>query len=56
MCGITGIAYFDSSRKIQRLELNRMTDILVHRGPDDRGLFIDGNVGLGFRRLSIIDL
>lgn len=33
-----------------------MTDILEHRGPDDRGVFIDGNVGLGHRRLAILDL
>ena len=36
--------------------LTRMTDKLVHRGPDSSGYFIDDNVGLGFRRLSIIDL
>ena len=33
-----------------------MTDIMRHRGPDDRGIFIDKNIGLGHRRLSIIDL
>jgi asparagine synthase (glutamine-hydrolysing) len=33
-----------------------MSDSIQHRGPDDEGFFIDGNVGLGFRRLSIIDL
>lgn len=36
--------------------LGRMTDAMSHRGPDDSGLFIDGNIGLGHRRLSIIDL
>jgi asparagine synthase (glutamine-hydrolysing) len=36
--------------------LGRMTDLLAHRGPDDRGLFIEGPIGLGFRRLSILDL
>ena len=36
--------------------LRRMTDVLQHRGPDDSGVFVSGSVGLGHRRLSIIDL
>ncbi len=36
--------------------LERMRDVITHRGPDDAGLFIDGNVGLGHRRLSIVDV
>ena len=56
MCGITGYAYFDKERKIVPAELKSMSDSIRHRGPDDEGFFIEGNVGLGFRRLSIIDL
>lgn len=51
MCGIAG--YVGSG---DREILKTMTDAIAHRGPDDEGFFIDGNVGLGFRRLSIIDL
>ena len=36
--------------------LERMRDVLTHRGPDDEGMFIDGRVGLGHRRLSIVDV
>ena len=56
MCGITGKINFDKNKCIDIFELKRMTNSIIHRGPDDEGLFIDGNVGLGFRRLSIIDL
>lgn len=56
MCGIVGIVYRDNSRKVSEPKLVDMRDLLVHRGPDDQGLFIDGNVGMGHRRLSIIDL
>lgn len=57
MCGINGIAL--SSRAgltVDREQLMRMRDCLVHRGPDDDGVFQDGNVGLGHRRLSIVDV
>jgi asparagine synthase (glutamine-hydrolysing) len=56
MCGICGIAYFDSSRRIDASYIEVMTDSLAHRGPDNRGTWIKGQVGLGHRRLSIIDL
>src|ERR1700750_1554993 len=56
MCGITGQIYFDKGRKIDPVTLKNMTDTIYHRGPDDEGFFIEENVGLGFRRLSIIDL
>jgi len=56
MCGITGKVYFDKERSVSITEIKRMTDVIQHRGPDDEGHYIDGNVGLGFRRLSIIDL
>lgn len=56
MCGICGKVYFDRDFSIQMDELEAMTDVIKHRGPDDKGFHLDGNVGLGFRRLSIIDL
>src|SRR4051794_28311083 len=61
MCGINGIAHpARSHRTVDGDVLRRMRDVLTHRGPDDGGLFIDGpsgrRVGLGHRRLSIIDL
>ncbi len=56
MCGICGKAFMDPSRPIDRQELKGMTDVITRRGPDDEGYFVDKNIGLGFRRLSIIDL
>lgn len=55
MCGITGVVYFDGRRPEEAL-LERMTHVIRHRGPDDSGFFAEEGVGLGFRRLSIIDL
>ena len=55
MCGICGIVNFDSD-SVDRAVIVRMTGALAHRGPDDAGYFVDGRVGLGHRRLSIIDL
>src|SRR5437588_208959 len=57
MCGINGIAL--SSRSRRQLDvrvLERMRDVITHRGPDDEGVFVDGRVGLGHRRLSIVDV
>ncbi len=56
MCGIAGKIYFDKERKVSLEELKVMTNVIQHRGPDDEGHLLLGNVGLGFRRLSIIDL
>jgi asparagine synthase (glutamine-hydrolysing) len=57
MCGIAGIFDRSGESAPRRADiLARMTRTLVHRGPDDEGYLIDGPVGLGFRRLSIIDL
>jgi len=59
MCGINGIVLSDSSRRtIDVRELERMRDVLTHRGPDDAGVFVNGRrtVGLGHRRLSIVDV
>jgi asparagine synthase (glutamine-hydrolysing) len=56
MCGIAGNIYFDPARRIDSNILKKMTDSIFHRGPDDEGFYINDNVGLAFRRLSIIDL
>lgn len=56
MCGIFGIFYTDSSRPVDSAMVKGSTDLMVHRGPDDSGYYVSGNVGLGHRRLSIIDL
>src|SRR6266704_1271073 len=57
MCGINGIALSgQSGRRVDAGALERMRDVIRHRGPDDEGLFIDGAVGLGHRRLSIVDV
>src|SRR5215213_9696577 len=57
MCGICGIALPAGSRRRLDMDLlERMRDTLVHRGPDGAGAFLEGGVGLGHRRLSIIDV
>jgi len=56
MCGIVGRVNFLSRKPIDRAVLGRMNDLIAHRGPDDEGLFAAGHVGLGNRRLAIVDL
>ena len=56
MCGIAGIAYREAARPVDREALSRMTAILRHRGPDDDGFFVAPGIGLGLRRLAIVDL
>ena len=56
MCGIAGIYNFKTLKPVSFGVLEAMTDTLVHRGPDDKGFYLSGPVGLGHRRLSIIDL
>jgi asparagine synthase (glutamine-hydrolysing) len=56
MCGICGKLNFDYRAGVSHALLTRMADAIRHRGPDDDGYYTSGNVGLGFRRLSIIDL
>jgi len=56
MCGITGIFDTTDSREISRDLLHRMNETQFHRGPDEGGLHLEPGVGLGHRRLSIIDL
>ena len=56
MCGIAGQFNFQRRDPVEREAIVRMARSIAHRGPDDEGFFIAGPVGLGFRRLSIIDL
>src|SRR6266852_910961 len=56
MCGICGILHFDHARDVDPTTLEAMNQRMVHRGPDDAGIYLSRNVGLGVRRLSIIDL
>ncbi|UVK84496.1 asparagine synthase (glutamine-hydrolyzing) [Pseudomonas sichuanensis] len=55
MCGITGLIHLNNN-PVSPVVLQRMTDAIAHRGPDGEGHWIEGNVGLGHRRLAIIDL
>ena len=57
MCGIAGVlTYAPSSQDRLRALVSNMTHALVHRGPDDSGLYVDDRIGLGMRRLAIIDV
>ena len=56
MCGICGQFNYLDRAPVNRREIEKMADSIAHRGPDDSGYHIDGPLGLGFRRLSIIDL
>ncbi|MFV5699457.1 asparagine synthase (glutamine-hydrolyzing) [Flavobacterium sp. ZT3R17] len=56
MCGINGILHLQLQKKVDERVLTKMRDSLEHRGPDDKGLFIENNIGFGHRRLSILDI
>ena len=56
MCGIAGMLGTEPGCIADQAVLRRMCDVIVHRGPDDQGYYVNGPVGLGMRRLSIIDL
>src|SRR5215471_8531358 len=56
MCGIAGIVGCDRSYLADPVDIGHMCNAIVHRGPDDEGIYTAGHVGLGMRRLSIIDL
>jgi asparagine synthase (glutamine-hydrolysing) len=56
MCGICGIYNFTKDQPVSKAVLHEMTGKLTHRGPDDSGFYLDRFIGLGHRRLSIIDL
>ena len=55
MCGIAGILNLNGE-PVSSVILRRMTDAVAHRGPDGEGFYIDSFIGLGHRRLAIIDL
>ncbi|MGJ4728868.1 asparagine synthase (glutamine-hydrolyzing) [Luteimonas sp. SDU101] len=55
MCGIAGIVRLDGA-PVSADSVAVLTDLIAHRGPDDAGVHVDGHVGLGHRRLSIVDL
>lgn len=56
MCGICGVYYFDRTRAVDERDIVAMRETMLHRGPDGAGNFVRGGVGLGHRRLSIVDL
>jgi len=56
MCGIVGIFECKSREPVARDLVHKMNDTIIHRGPDDEGIHVGPGIGLGFRRLSIIDL
>jgi len=56
MCGICGQFNFKSRQPVDLNRIKEMTEVIRHRGPDDEGFYVSGELGFGFRRLSIIDL
>jgi len=56
MCGIAGLYNFISQKPVAPGIIHRICEKLIHRGPDDYGVYINGPIGLGHRRLTIIDL
>src|SRR5437660_4014681 len=56
MCGICGVYNLHSGEIASPELIDQMTRLISHRGPDEQGTYFDGNLGLGFARLSIIDL
>ena len=56
MCGICGKMYLTEDAKVDRVLIEKMSAVMSHRGPDDQGVYVSRKIGLGHRRLSIIDL
>jgi asparagine synthase (glutamine-hydrolysing) len=56
MCGIAGVFEFGRDRRADPAVVRQMCDVMAHRGPDDDGALVQGKIGLGMRRLSIVDL
>lgn len=56
MCGICGIVHGDPGRAVDGRALERMNAALIHRGPDEAGVWVDGQAGLAARRLRVLDL
>ena len=55
MCGIAGIYNFKSNDNVLSDDIHRMISVIDYRGPDGDGVFTSGNIGLGHKRLTIID-
>ena len=55
MCGVAGLIHLNGGQ-VSQLMLKKMTDSIAHRGPDGEGYWFEENVGIGHRRLAIIDL
>jgi len=56
MCGICGMVNSDFEKAVEPPLIKKMCDVIYHRGPDDDGVYVQKNIGIGMRRLSIIDL
>ncbi|HEY3618354.1 MAG TPA: asparagine synthase (glutamine-hydrolyzing) [Candidatus Sulfotelmatobacter sp.] len=56
MCGIAGIVSTAAGQRMESATIHRMCQAILHRGPDEEGIFVKDGIGLGMRRLSIIDL
>lgn len=56
MCGICGVYNVGNDAPVPHNQISAMIQLIAHRGPDDSGIYLDGPLGLGFARLSIIDL
>lgn len=56
MCGIVGKYYYAQDKRVDGGLIKNMCDQIIHRGPDDEGYYVNGHIGMGMRRLSIIDL
>jgi asparagine synthase (glutamine-hydrolysing) len=56
MCGIAGVIKFEREARVNLETIQRMCAVMFHRGPDDDGFYVSGPIGLGMRRLSIVDL
>ena len=56
MCGICGIYNYATGKPVDEPLIRTMTESIIHRGPDDEGFYFNGPLGMGHRRLSIIDI
>jgi len=56
MCGICGVLYFNRKRFLNKSTIQKMNNSIIQRGPDEEGYYINENIGLGVRRLAIIDI
>lgn len=56
MCGIAGVAYADLKHPVEQSRIKELCDVIRHRGPDEEGFYVHSGIGLGVRRLRIIDL